>query len=252
MGLLEEKVCVVTGGAGSIGYAAARLMMEEGAKIVLSDISMEGLEKARADLPAGDVLLVPADVSNADDVHVLAERTREAFGHVDAVFSNAGNFGTVAPIADYPEKVFDAVYAVHVRGAFLVAKYLSPLMRSGGSMIITSSVAATRGDPGVYAYITAKHAQIGLMRCLAKELAPRNIRVNTINPGPISNEFQLNVEKGLGEEIGRDGTEFFNEIIPLGRHGTPGEIARSVLYLASDLSSFTTGSVLMADGGMSA
>ena len=88
-------------------------------------------------------------------------------------------------------------------------------MNDGGSIVITSSVAATRGDPGVYAYITAKHAQIGLMRCLAKELAPRRIRVNTIHPGPIDNAFQLAVEKGLGEAIGGDGTAFFNELIPL-------------------------------------
>jgi NAD(P)-dependent dehydrogenase (short-subunit alcohol dehydrogenase family) len=124
-------------------------------------------------------------------------------------------------------------------------------MRDGGSIVITSSVAGTRGDPGVHAYITAKHAQIGLMRCLAKELAPRRIRVNTIHPGPIDNSFQHDVEAGLTKIIGRDGTQFFNEMIPLGRHGTPEEIARAVLYLASDQSSFTTGTMLMVDGGMS-
>jgi NAD(P)-dependent dehydrogenase (short-subunit alcohol dehydrogenase family) len=112
-------------------------------------------------------------------------------------------------------------------------------------------VAATRGDPGVYAYITAKHAQTGLMRCLATELAPRGIRVNCINPGPIDNAFQKHVEDGLGAEIGRDGTAFFNEMIPMGRHGSPQEIAKSVLYLASDQSSFTTGIQLGVDGGMS-
>lgn len=252
MGLLEGKICVVTGGAGSIGRATAQLMLEEGARLVLSDLSMEALERAKADLPDGKIALVPADVSDADSVRALAAGTRETFGHVDVVFSNAGNFGAVAPIEDYPEDIFEAVHAVHVRGAFLVAKYLTPLMGAGGSFIINSSVAATRGDPGVYAYITAKHAQIGLMRCLAKELAPRGIRVNTIHPGPIDNDFQLDVEKDLGEEIGRDGTDFFNEMIPMGRHGSPEEIGRSVLYLASDLSSFTTGSMLMADGGMSA
>ena len=103
----------------------------------------------------------------------------------------------------------------------------------------------------MYAYITAKHAQTGLMRCLAKELAARRIRVNSIRPGPIDNGFQLAVEKDLQNHIGRDGTQFFNELIPLGRHGNPDEIARSVLYLASDQSSFTTGAMLMADGGMS-
>ena len=124
-------------------------------------------------------------------------------------------------------------------------------MTAGGSIVITSSVAATRGDPGVYAYITAKHAQTGLMRCLAKELAPRGIRVNTVNPGPVDNGFQLAVEKGLGAAIGADGTDFFNSIIPLGRHASPEEIARSVLYLASEQSSFVTGTMLMVDGGMS-
>jgi NAD(P)-dependent dehydrogenase (short-subunit alcohol dehydrogenase family) len=167
------------------------------------------------------------------------------------VFSNAGTFGTVAPIADYPEDVFDAVYAVHVKGAFLLCKYAAPKMSDGGSIVITSSVAATRGDPGVYAYITAKHAQVGLMRCLAKELAPRSIRVNTIHPGPMENEFQRALEADLTKIIGRDATVFFNEMVPLGRHASPEEVARSVLYLASDQASFVTGAMLMVDGGMS-
>jgi NAD(P)-dependent dehydrogenase (short-subunit alcohol dehydrogenase family) len=173
------------------------------------------------------------------------------FGAIDVLFSNAGNFGTVAPIESYPEDVFDAVHAVHVKGAFLACKYAAPHIRDGGSIIITSSVAATRGDPGVYGYIPAKHAQVGLMRCLAKELAPRRIRVNTIHPGPIDNEFQHDVEAGISKVIGRDATALFDELIPLRRHGRPEEIARSVLYLASDQSSFTTGSLLMVDGGMS-
>jgi NAD(P)-dependent dehydrogenase (short-subunit alcohol dehydrogenase family) len=167
------------------------------------------------------------------------------------LFSNAGNFGTVATIADYPEEVFDSVLAVHVRGAFLCAKHAVPQMNDGGSIIITSSVAGVTGDPGVYGYITAKHAQVGLMRVLAKELAGRNIRVNTVHPGPVDNSFQLNVEQKLGALIGRDGTQFFNEIIPLHRHVRPEEVARSVLFLASDAASFTTGCLLMVDGGMS-
>ncbi|MGO4832279.1 SDR family NAD(P)-dependent oxidoreductase, partial [Rhizobiaceae sp. 2RAB30] len=162
-----------------------------------------------------------------------------------------GNFGTVAPIEVYPEEVFDAVQAVHVKGTFLAAKYAVPHIRNGGAIVITSSVAGTRGDPGVYGYITAKHAQIGIMRCLAKELAPRGIRVNTVHPGPIDNSFQKAVEEDLGKIIGRDGTQFFNEIIPLGRHGTADEVAKSVLFLASDMGSFTTGAMLMVDGGMS-
>jgi NAD(P)-dependent dehydrogenase (short-subunit alcohol dehydrogenase family) len=251
MGALDGKVCVITGGAGSLGAATARLFVSEGAKVMLVDRRADDLARVAAAIDHADIAVVAADVTRAADVKAAIDATVARFGAIDVVFSNAGNFGTVAPIASYPEDVFDAVYAVHVRGAFLVAKYAVPVMADGGSIVITSSVAATRGDPGVYAYITAKHAQVGLMRCLAKELAPRNIRVNTIHPGPIANDFQRDVEKGLTAAIGRDGTAFFNEMIPLGRHGRPDEIARSVLYLASDQSSFTTGSLLMVDGGMS-
>lgn len=251
MQALAGKVCVITGGAGSLGLAAARLFIDEGARVVLVDLSLDVLEEASRDLPSGQVMLVAADVSSAEDTERYVRLAVEHYGAIDVLFSNAGNFGTVAPIADYPLDIFDAVQAVHVRGAFLAAKYAVPHMRDGGSIVITSSVAATRGDAGVYAYITAKHAQVGLMRCLAKELAPRRIRVNTVHPGPIDNGFQLAVEQGLGEAIGTDGTEFFNGLIPLGRHGRPEEIARSVLYLASDQSSFVTGTTLMVDGGMS-
>lgn len=252
MPLLTGKVCLITGGGGSVGLATARLFLSEGARVALVDrIAID--PALLADASYGDRLLtITADVSSEADAARYVSDTVGRFGAIDVLFSNAGNFGMVAPIQDYPVDVFDAVQAVHVRGAFLAAKHAVPVMNDGGSIVITSSVAATRGDPGVYAYITAKHAQIGLMRCLAKELAPRGIRVNTVHPGPLANDFQLDIEKDLGAAIGRDGTEFFNEMIPLGRHGTAEEVSRSVLYLASDMSSFTTGSMLMVDGGMSA
>lgn len=250
--LLDGKNCLVTGGAGSLGLAAARLFLAEGANVTLVDRDGAALERVTAGLPAERMEIAVADVSQANDTKRYVQAAVARFGAIDVLFSNAGNFGVVAPIEDYPEDIFDAVQAVHVRGAFLAARYAVPQMRDGGSIVITSSVAGTRGDPGVYAYITAKHAQIGLMRCLAKELAPRRIRVNTIHPGPIDNGFQHAVEDGLGRAIGVDGAAFFNGMIPLGRHGTAEEIARSVLYLASDQSSFTTGTTLMVDGGMSA
>ena len=251
MPALERKTCIVTGGAGSLGLACARLFLAEGANVTLVDLSMASLETAAEGLPRDRILLIAADVSDRAETQRYVGETVARFGPIDVLVSNAGNFGAVAPIADYPDDVFDAVQAVHVKGAFLAAKHAVPAMRDGGSIVITSSVAATRGDAGVYAYITAKHAQVGLMRCLAKELAPRRIRVNAIHPGPIDNGFQLAVEQGLEAAIGEDGTEFFNRMIPLGRHGTPDEIARSVLYLASDQSSFVTGTTLMVDGGMS-
>jgi NAD(P)-dependent dehydrogenase (short-subunit alcohol dehydrogenase family) len=249
---LDGKVAIITGGAGSIGLAAARLFLAEGAKVMLVDLDAGQLTRAVAGLDPECCATAAANVTAAKEVEAFVEATISRFGKVDILFSNAGNFGTVAPIDSYPEAVFDSVLAVHVKGAFLCCKYAVPHMNDGGSIIITSSVAGTRGDPGVYGYITAKHAQTGLMRCLAKELAPRRIRVNTINPGPIDNGFQLAVEEKLGTIIGRDGTEFFNDIIPLGRHGAPEEIARSVLYLASDDSSFVTGTIHAVDGGMSA
>lgn len=251
MNLLEGKTCIVTGGAGSLGLAAAGLFVAEGASVMLVDLDREALDRAAETLASDRVATCAADVSRAEDAARYVEATVTRFGVIDVLFSNAGNFGMVAAIEDYPVEVFDAVYAVHVRGAFLAAQHTVPRMRAGGSIVITSSVAGTRGDPGVFGYITAKHAQIGLMRCLAKELAPRGIRVNTIHPGPLANSFQHDVEQRLGEAIGRNGGDFFDEAIPLGRHGTAEEVARAILYLASDQSSFTTGSMLMVDGGMS-
>jgi len=252
---MQGKVCVITGGAGSIGAAAGKLLLREGAKVMLVDLSDADLNKAAAgmsgDAGGNSLACCAADVTKSDQVKNAMTSAVTRFGKIDVLFSNAGNFGVVAPIAEYPEDIFDSVLAVHVKGTFLCAKHAVPLMNDGGSIIITSSVAGVTGDPGVYGYITAKHAQVGLMRVLAKELAGRNIRVNTLHPGPVENEFQLNVEKKLGELIGRDGTAFFNEIIPLHRHVKAEEVARSVLFLASDASSFTTGSLLMVDGGMS-
>jgi len=249
--LLDDKTCIVTGGAGSLGLAVAKLFVAEGARVLLVDLNEAALKEATAGLPPDRVATAAADVSRAEDVRRYVEAAVKSFGTIDVLFSNAGNFGTVAPIESYPEDVFDDVQAVHVKGPFLACKYAVPHMRDGGSIVITSSVAATRGDPGVYAYITAKHAQIGLMRCLSKELAPRYIRVNTIHPGPIDNAFQHNVEAGITSIIGRDATQMFDAMIPLGRHARPEEVAKSVLYLASDQSSFTTGAMLMVDGGMS-
>jgi NAD(P)-dependent dehydrogenase (short-subunit alcohol dehydrogenase family) len=248
---MTGKVCVVTGGAGSLGFATARLLLAEGARVMLVDREEGRLRQAATGLADENAKFQAADVTNSNEVAAFVKAAAERWGGIDILVSNAGNFGVVEPISTYPENVFDAVYAVHVKGAFLCCKHCVPRMNDGGSIIIVSSVAATRGDPGVYAYITAKHAQIGLMRCLAKELAPRRIRVNTIHPGPIDNDFQRRVESDLGRIIGVDGHAFFNQMIPLGRHGQPEEIARSILYLASDAASFVTGATLMVDGGMS-
>ncbi len=252
MALLDGKVCVITGGAGSLGLASARLFLAEGAKVMLVDLRQADLERARAEVgssPSADI--AAADVSDAVATRRYMERTVERFGKIDVLFSNAGNQGPVMPVTEYPEDQFDALIAVHVRGAFLACKYGLPKMNDGGSIIVTSSVVGAMGAPGSVAYVTAKHAQVGLMRTIAKEAAGRGIRVNTLHPGPIDNSFQARIEENIGKMAGGiDATKMLNDAIPLHRHAQPEEIARSALYLASNLSSFVTGSVLMADGGM--
>ncbi|MGA2494553.1 MAG: SDR family oxidoreductase [Roseiarcus sp.] len=148
MGQLSGKTCLVTGGAGSIGVATAKLFRAEGARVTLIDLGAEAGGGALVEFAGQPVAYVAADVSRSVDVERCVAATVARWGKIDVLFSNAGNFGVVAPIADYPEDVFDAVYAVHVKGAMLMAKHATPHMNDGGSVIITSSVAGVRGDPG--------------------------------------------------------------------------------------------------------
>ena len=252
MGILNGKICIVTGGAGSIGLASAALFLKEGARVMLVGHNEANLARAAKTLNASlDVLeTIKANVADAQETQKYINHTVARWGKIDVLFSHAGISGVVKPITEYPEDIFDAVMAVNVRGSFLACKYGLPKMNDNGSIIITSSIMGVTADPGVCAYATSKHALIGLMRTVAKEAASRNIRVNVLAPGPIDNSFQSKIEERLTEVIGQDGTEFLNNIIPLGRHGHAEEVAQMVLFLASDRSSFSTGSVFMADGGM--
>lgn len=252
MGIMEGKVCVVTGGAGSLGLESARLLLKEGARVMLVGRNEENLAGAAKTLDAStdSVGIVKANVADTEETQNYINQTVAKWGKIDVLFSHAGISGAIKPIVDFPEEVFDEVMAINVRGSFLACKYCLPQMNDGGSIIITSSIMGVTADPGVCAYATSKHALIGLMRSIAKEVAPRNIRVNILGPGPIENTFQTKIEERLTEVVGEDGTEFLNRLIPLGRHGQAEEIARMVLFLASDQSSFSTGSVFMADGGM--
>lgn len=252
MGILDGKVCVITGGAGSIGLASAEAFLAEGARVMLVGRSAESLVRAVETLGHGPDRLVSrsADVSRAEDTQAYLQQAVDKWGNIDVLFSHAGISGVLKPITEYPDEMFDSVMATNVRGSFLACKYGLPLMNDGGSIIITSSIMGVRADPGCCAYATSKHALIGLARVVAKEAAPRNIRVNVLGPGPTTNEFQDKIEDSLTEILGEDGTEFLNRVIPLGRHAQASEIARMALFLASDQSSFSTGSVFMADGGM--
>ncbi len=253
MGLLEDRVCIIAGGAGSIGLASARALLAEGARVLLVDLNAGDLATAAAGLDPDRVAVQAADVGDVEQSIAYVSAAMARWGRIDVLFCNAGNSGAIGGIEDYPVEAMDATYRVHVRGAFLGCKYALPHMGQGGSVIINSSVAGLGGSPGVYAYCTAKHAQTGLMRSLAKEVAARGISVNTIHPGPVDNSFQTAIEDGFSPLIGGgDATALMNSMIPLGRHAAPEEIARSVLYLASDMSSFVTGSQLVVDGGFTA
>jgi NAD(P)-dependent dehydrogenase (short-subunit alcohol dehydrogenase family) len=252
MALLEGKVCVVTGAAGSLGLASSEAFLREGAKVMLVDRTEESLAAATKQLSAHSdrIATCAADVADTAETKKYIEAAVKKFGKIDVLFSNAGVSGVIAPIALYPDELFDQVMAVNVRASFLAIKYAQPHMNDGGSIIVTSSVVGVTSDPGICAYATSKHAVIGLVRTAAKELAARNIRVNVIAPGPIDNSFQKNIEDGITKATGRDGTKLLDSIIPLHRHAQAEEVARSVLFLASAQSSFSTGSVFMADGGM--
>jgi len=253
MGIMSEKVCVITGGAGSLGLEGARLLLNEGAKVMLVDNNQDLLAKAVGELgDGGAVSSVVCDVSDSRQTRDYIDRTVALWGNIDFLFSNAGIIGAIKPITDFPEEVFDAVMAVNVRAAFLACKYGLPHMNDGGSILFTSSIVGVTSDPGICGYATSKHALIGLMRTVAKEVAVRNIRVNVVCPGPIENAFQADVEVALSAVMGRNATEVLDAATPLGRHASVEEIAKMVLFLASDQSSYSTGSIFMADGGMNA
>jgi NAD(P)-dependent dehydrogenase (short-subunit alcohol dehydrogenase family) len=252
LGLLEGKTCIVTGGAGSLGLASARALIDEGGSVMLVDLDAGRLAGAVRELNTNKAAYVAADVTDAAQTRKYVDETVARFGKIDVLFSNAGNDGPLMPITEYPEDLFDSIIATHVRGGFLACKYVLPQMNDGGSIIITSSIVGLKGVPFNCSYVAAKHALMGLVRCVAKEVAPRRIRVNSVNPGPVDNVFMRTAEKTMSDMLGRNAGEWFDEQIPLGRHAKPEEIAQAVCFLASDRSSYTSGTALMVDGAFCA
>jgi NAD(P)-dependent dehydrogenase (short-subunit alcohol dehydrogenase family) len=250
MGRLDGKVALITGGSGSIGSATARLFVAEGAKVVIADLHEQPLQELAAELGDASVYAV-TDVTDSAQVEAAVRLAVDRFGALHIAFANAGIFGAHAEVADFPEDVFDRVLAVNVRGAFLTAKHALRAMEDGGSLIITSSVVGVTSAPNIVAYATSKHAVVGLMRTAAHEVAPRRIRVNTIHPGPVDNAFQHTIEVNATGAPEDEATAIFDQLMPLRRHASPDEIARTVLHLASDDSTFTTGTTVVVDGGLS-
>lgn len=247
---LENKVAVITGGSGAIGAATAKLFLTHGAKVVLVDINEQTLKEVAADLNNENLSYVTADVTQAKDVQNYVNHTVNTFGKIDVFFNNAGIEGVIKPIEDYPEDEFDKLLSINVKGVWLGMKYVLPQMNQGGSIINTSSVAGLEGTANMTAYITSKHAVIGLTRTVALEAAPRKIRVNSIHPAPVDNRMMRSIEEGFSPGQAEAVKKDFENTIPLKRYATNQDIANGVLFLASDESKFITGSKLIIDGGM--
>ena len=249
---LKDKVAIITGGAGGIGLSTAELFLNEGAKgVLLVDLDEDMLKDAAKGLDSENEAFFSADASKSDEVKAYTEKAIEEFGQIDVLFLNAGIEGVVKPLTEYPEELFDKVIDVNVKGVWLGMKHAFPHMKdSGGSVIITSSVAGLQGTPNVMAYVTSKHATIGAMKVGALEGAEHNIRVNSIHPSPVDNRMMRSLEEGFSPGKGDEAKKGFEQMIPLGRYGKNEEIANLALFLASDESKFITGSTYAIDGGL--
>jgi NAD(P)-dependent dehydrogenase (short-subunit alcohol dehydrogenase family) len=250
-GRLDGRAALITGGAGSIGLATAGAFLNEGASVLIVDLDGDELARAAEKLKPHEILSARTDVTNEDQVRAAVALAVQRFGKLDVAFANAGVFGVVSPVSEYPAEVFERVMAVNVLGSFLVAKHALKVMAPGGSLIVNSSVVGLTSDQGIAAYATSKHAVVGLVRTAAKEAAAKGIRVNSLHPGPTDNEFQHTIEVEAVGASREESAKAFEQMIPLARHATPDEIAAAVVFLASDESRFMTGSALVVDGGLS-
>jgi NAD(P)-dependent dehydrogenase (short-subunit alcohol dehydrogenase family) len=256
---LAGKVAFITGAAGEIGSATARVMAGRGASLALSDVNREMIEGLKTELKAlgAQVLTLNHDVTLEDDwVRVMAE-VRARFGALHVLMNNAGIGGAPAGIPQYPLESFRRVMAVNVEGVFLGMKHAIPLMLENpepnrGSIINLSSVAGVIGAPGMIAYNASKHAVIGLTRGAAAEWSRKGIRVNSLNPGPLDSSMMRGYDDALKPGQADQVRSNFEKQIPLRRYGLPSEIANVAAFLASDDSSLVTGAVYLADGGLSA
>ena len=251
---LEGKVAIITGGAGGIGRATAKQFLIEGAEVLLFDFNEENIIETYEQMESNNLSYFVGDVTRFEDNLKAVEIAKEKYGGLDIFVANAGIEGDIKTIEEYDIDRFDQVIAVNVKGPFLGLKAAIPAMdsRGGGSFIITSSIAGLSGTPQLGPYATSKHAVIGLMKSAAKECAQKNIRVNSINPSPVETRMMRSIEEGLMPGGAEEAKGVMASNIPLGRYGEPEDVAKLMLFLASDDSSFITGSVYAIDGGSTA
>jgi NAD(P)-dependent dehydrogenase (short-subunit alcohol dehydrogenase family) len=243
---LKNKVAFITGGTSGIGLETAKLFLAEGADVVLVGSNAERLDAAGKDLN-NKALLIQADLRKLADIERAVEETRKKFGHIDIVFANAGA-STVAPLAAVTQEYIDDNLALNFTGTFFTIQKTVALMNKGGSIIVTTSFLNTIGFPGLSILAATKAATRSLVRTLGAELAPLGIRVNAVSPGAIATPFYGKI--GLPEDVLSQVAATVTDKVALKRFGAPAELAKTVLFLASDDSSYTTGTEMVVDGGL--
>ncbi|ADC72574.1 short-chain dehydrogenase/reductase SDR [Thioalkalivibrio sp. K90mix] len=251
MSPLVGKVIAITGGAGGIGESTARTAYAQGASVVITDREAGPVEAIAQSLGERAVGLA-VDVTRREDNERMVATALERFGRLDGVFLNAGIEGEVGPFDSRSDAAWEKVFAVNVHGVRLGAEAALPALRrgNGGSIVITSSVAGLRGAAGLSPYVSSKHAVVGMMKCLAAELGPENIRVNTLNPGPVANRMMQSIEEQANPGHADEVHKSFEARIPLGRYVSNEECAGMAVFLLSDAASGCTGNTYVVDGGL--
>jgi len=243
MGKLDGKIALITGGSTGIGLATAKLFQAEGALVIVTGRNAQGIADAQKEL-GPKALAIASDTSRLPEITRLIDTIKAKFGRIDILFANAG-IAQFQPIGEISESFYDGQFNTNVKGLFFTVQSALPLIPSGGSILLTASVASKKGFTGASVYAATKAAVRSFGRTLANELAPRGIRVNTLSPGPIDTPL-LGKTGAPVDEI----RERFANSVALKRLGTMDEMARAALFLCSDDASYVIGSELFADGGL--
>lgn len=247
-GQLDGKVALVTGSGSGIGRATALACARQGARVVVADLAVAGGEETVSIIKnnGGEATFVPVDVTKAPEIEAMVTHAVATYGRLDCAHNNAGVGSlTRAPLADYPEEDWHRILAVNLTGVWLCMKYELPQMlrQGGGAIVNTASIAGLVGLPTTSAYVASKHGVIGITRTAALEYARQGIRVNCVCPGYIRTPMtarHMNDPERLAQLEARE---------PIGRVGTPEEVAEAVVWLCSDAASFVTGHTMTVDGG---
>lgn len=247
---LAGKSAIVTGGAGGIGRATSLALAAEGARVAVVDLQQDAAEAVAAEIrdAGGEAVAIAADVSAEADVERAVATAVDAFGGLDIAFNNAGIIRRTTAVETTVEE-WDRVFGVNVRGIFLMCKHVVPVMaaKGKGSIINTGSGWGLKGGGQAISYCASKGAVVNMTRALAIDHGPQGIRVNSVNPGDVNTGMLRDEARQLGQEAGAFLADAADR--PLGRMGEPTEIAAAVVWLASDESSYVTGSALVVDGG---